>query len=163
MAKRKVDISARGKKIHVAEIKTVALVIHRHATDEEHFVYFGIANKPQIYPLGKSKIVYIGQTEKGIDRLASSAAETTKKLKDTFGISSLTYYIIVPGKLIPLKPWKLLETALIDEFLHQYGNVPKANKQGKGYKIGSPAVQRARKHFADERLRNLISHFSNID
>src|ERR1700733_11514305 len=148
--------------ITVSEGRAIALRVNRVATKEEHFVYIAIANKLISYPSGaKSKIVYIGQTRKGVSRLLSSATKSARKLlpsnkkKGTPRITSLTYYIVVPRKTQGTQSWKLLETALLSEFKLWYGDVPKANVQGKKYNFDVPAVIHARNFFTPGKLKTI--------
>lgn len=150
-------------KITVRKIKTIALIINRPATEESDFVYIAVANKLIEYPSGaKSKIVYIGQTKKGAFRLATSAATRAYKLLFSHGISSLTYYILVPKGHQGTSSWKLLETALLSEFKSMYGAVPKANIQGKKYNFDVPSVIHARRFFTDKVLFSLVKRYSHI-
>ena len=151
-------------KVHVRKIKSVALTISRPATREKEFVYIAIANKRVSYLSNtKSRIVYIGQTNDGAYRLGTTAAERAYNLLFTHGVSTLTYYIIVPRGHRGLKDkCKVFETALLSEFKAMYGTPPKANKQSKNYNFATQSVVHARKFFTDQILRDIIIHYGSI-
>ena len=148
-----------AKKITISKLRTVALIINRPSIKKEKYVYIAIANKFIKYPRGRSRIVYIGQTQKGKMRLATSAAERAFLLTQ-HGITSLTYYIVIPKGHQHTKSWKLLETALLAEFLHVWGDKPLACTQGKDYSLVKPSVKQARAHFTREMTEKLILDYS---
>jgi hypothetical protein len=148
-----------AKKITISKLATIALAINRPSIKKEKYVYIAIANKFINYPHGRSKIVYIGQTAKGKLRLATSAAERAFLLTK-HGIKSLTYYIVIPKGHQHTKSWKLLETALLAEFLYQWGDKPLACTQGKNYTHDKPSVKQAKAHFTREMTENLILEYS---
>ena len=152
-----------AKKIRVHRIKTVALTINRPATQENDFVYIGVANKAIKYSSGsRSKIIYIGQTKNGAFRLAQSAATRAYKLLNLNGVTSLTYYIVVPKGRQGTATWKHLETALIAKFRSKYYEAPKANVQGKRFNDDTQSVKKANDFFSEKMIEDIIKRYSHI-
>lgn len=69
-----------------------AVTITRTATKSTELVYIAVANKPVKYPEGRSKIVYIGTTKNGAERIAASAAAKAKDILGIFGRISLRIF-----------------------------------------------------------------------
>ena len=108
-----------------------AVVVHRAAFKDKKLVYVGRANKRYRYPWGRSRIVYIGTTEKGARRVASSAAKKGEDLLFEHGIKAVEFSVVTCGKLQSVATWKKLERALLIKFREKYGAVPRGNIQGK--------------------------------
>lgn len=122
---------ANDKKLRIRTAAKPALVISRPAFQAEKLVYIAVANKPLKYPHGKSSIVYIGTTEAGASRIASSAANRAKELLALHGVTSLEFYVVTCAARQHVKSWRKLETGLILAFKHMFGKVPRCNTVGK--------------------------------
>ena len=129
----------------------LALVIHRHAVGTERLVYLAVANKLIKYPEGKSKIVYIGTTEKGVFRVAFSAAEKAKKMLSSHGMRHLNLHIVSCQEKPGVKTWEKLERALLIRFREIYGEVPEYNSAGKGMQWKDEL-----KYFTEDRLASIL-------
>jgi hypothetical protein len=71
-----------------------ALYVHRIVTGKSKLVYFIIADKRLDYQTGRSRIAYIGTTENGSSRVASSAAHRAEEILSWRGVYSLHTRII---------------------------------------------------------------------
>ncbi len=132
-----------------------AITITRAAIQNKKLVYIARANKPMKYKWGHSRIVYIGTTQAGVNRIATSAAEKAKKLLGNRGIKQLEFHVVVSSRRPNVQTWKLLERALLLTFREEYGNVPISNSQGKNMRRRDE-----RDYFKGENLRDIIHHFS---
>lgn len=104
--------------------------IHRPAVAAERLVYIAVANKKFNYTHGRSRIGYIGTTEKGADRIAQSAAQKSRELLKKHGVKSLEFFPVTCKPLQKVKTWRKLERGLLLRFREMHGVVPTCNHQG---------------------------------
>ncbi len=107
------------------------MVVHRAAFSDKKLVYVGRANRALKYPWGKSRIAYIGTTQKGARRVASSAARKGEDLLFEHGMKQVEFSVVTCGKLQSVATWKKLERALLIKFKEKFGAVPRGNIHGK--------------------------------
>ena len=93
-------------------------------------VYAILADKRVSYPSGRSRVVYIGTTKKGIGRIARSAAARAKDILDIHGVREFTVRVITCHPRKRVKTWLKLERAMLLVFKDLHGKVPRCNKQG---------------------------------
>jgi hypothetical protein len=97
------------------------------------YVYFIAVEKPIWYNKDKSKIVYIGKTEKHAHEALFSMAQQIvytipqRLRKRRFGNHVSIHFIELNAAIQP----KEIETALLYAFHARYGDIPKCNTQGK--------------------------------
>lgn len=120
--------------LRVKQLKDAAFSIRREALKEDKLVYLAVANKSLPYRHGRSKIVYIGTTMRGANRIAESAAKQARHLLQEHGVSQLDFFIVSCTGRQRLKSWKKLERALLLVFRERMGEVPRGNKQGRKIK-----------------------------
>lgn len=142
-------------KLKIKPSKEPTVVIHRVAFKNEKLVYIARTNKKMPYPLGHSRIAYIGTTKKGARRVASSAAWKGEDLLWGYGIKHLEFNIIVCSKVQGVETWKKLERALLIKFRERFGSLPRANKSGK-----KMHWKDEKKYFSDSRLEKIINEYS---
>ena len=107
----------------------LAIRFERANYGKDKIVYILTVNKPHHYTRGRSHIVYIGTSEKGASRVATSSVNKGKPYLEDHGIKTLSAHVI-PAPLKPkVKMWEELESALLLAFLREYGDKPDANKQ----------------------------------
>ena len=111
--------------------KRSAMTLHRNILKRKKVVYLVIAPKPIRYKFGRSRIAYIGTTEKGADRVAPSGAHRAQQVFDLRGFRELDVFVVSskggPGKVA----WpKVLEGALLATFFREYMQLPLCNKVG---------------------------------
>lgn len=104
-------LAKRRKKI--AKYDQHALSVHREGLPTElKLVYIASANRRVKYPRGpKSRVVYIGTTERGVVRIAESAAKKTTKLLTTHGLKSLHFHVVKCRGAKSVAMWEKLESA----------------------------------------------------
>lgn len=91
-------------------------------------VYFVCADKAQKYPYKeRSKIVYIGTTERGLDRVAESMKKKAPEAFEIHGVKKISFYIIQSQRRQNRETWNELERDLILKFKGLKGAVPKLN------------------------------------
>ena len=129
--------------------------IARRAFREKKFVYLARANRRPRYPWGKSRIVYIGTTEVGAARIASSAVWKGADLLFQHGVKHLEFHVVSCGKIQNVESWKKLEKALLIKFRERFGAVPRANDRGKLMHWDDE-----KKYFADRKLQEVLEAFS---
>jgi hypothetical protein len=139
--------------------KRAAIVINREAILHERLVYIALANKPIRYRARgkKSRIVYIGTTEKGINRIAGSAAHRGRELLTQWGIHQLSFYVVqIPrGRRGVRASWEKLERALIQGFKDRFWEAPLLNKQGK-----NADWEQYYRYFPRDQVYRLIENYS---
>ena len=133
-----------SRKLNVNQIFDPVLTVDISATDVTYLVYLLVANRPVRY--GKktySRIVYIGTTERGIRKIASSASKQIQRVADEKllrGLRRLQAFVIwaktktPPGRHRAKSNqdlWRKLERALLVQFCRMHeGYAPRLNKTG---------------------------------
>lgn len=144
-----------ARKLSVRASKTPAITITRAAVRERRLVYVAVANKKIFYAKGSSKIVYIGMTKKGANRIAASAANKAVDMLPIHGITCLMFYVVVCEGRQRVPSWRRLERALILTFKDKFGEPPRCNMHGKKM-IWTPKDN----YFTKTRLANVIDTYS---
>lgn len=106
-----------------------AMTVYRRALRHRKLVYVLAARKTLKYEDGRSRILYIGTTKKGISRIASSVAHRSKKILNQRGVREMDVYVVSCEARPGLKSWGLLERALVAQFRARYFEVPLCNTQ----------------------------------
>lgn len=135
-----------------------AVTITRTATKSTELVYIAVANKPVKYPEGRSKIVYIGTTKNGAERIAASAAAKAKDMLGIFGVSHLEFFVVASTSKGNIKTWHKLERGLILAFREKFGAQPQCNVVGKKLKWSDEL-----EYFTRSRLDSVIDKYSTMD
>lgn len=108
-----------------------ALQATRVSIGKLKLVYVLIADKRLKYPKGRSRIAYIGTTQKGAQRVAQSIAARADTIFKIRGVRSFHARIITCRPRRNVATWRLLERAFLVIFRETYGVVPKCNSHGK--------------------------------
>ena len=103
-------------KLTVQTTQKPAVTITRQATKSKELVYIAVANKPVKYHGGESRIVYIGTTKNGAERIAASAAKKTGDMLGIFGVSHLELFVVTSTSHGQIKTWHKLERGLLLAF-----------------------------------------------
>lgn len=111
-----------------------AMRVTRVSIRRERLCYVIVADKRQRYRKGRSGIVYIGTTTRGVGRLASSAAHRAPAILGLRGVRSFTVRVVSCRARRHVKTWSKLERGLLLAFKERYGEVPRCNSHGKGMK-----------------------------
>ncbi len=121
------------KRLTINASSVPAMTIDRRAIKHEKLVYLICAPRALKYGRKRSRILYIGTTERGVRRVASSIAHKAIDFLGEWGVRSLQVCLVT----CPLKPgtksWPRLERDLLIAFKLEFGAVPKANKSGKNF------------------------------
>lgn len=125
--------------------------VTRIALHHLKLVYVVVADKLLSYPLGRSRVVYIGTTKNGVSRVAQSAAYRTDTVLRLRGVTTFSVRVVTCRARRRVKTWRKLERALLLTFREVYGAVPICNTQGKGMRWGDECD-----YFAYSRLVSIL-------
>lgn len=117
------------KKVSVKPVLTVRRIAGngKGNLNFSKLVYIAVANKARKYKFGKSPIVYIGTTARGLVRILESAGVKSEEILSDHGVTKLDFHVVICTSRQRLQSWKLLERALIMRFRDLYGDVPWKN------------------------------------
>ena len=119
--KRRLQLSLkRGEAMRVTPV----------AVGKDKLVYILVADKKLKYPDGRSRIAYIGTTQKGISRIARSIAIRADDILSLHGVREFHARVVTCPPRQNVRTWHKLERALLIEFREMYGDVPHCNTQG---------------------------------
>jgi hypothetical protein len=125
--------------------------VGRDALHSEKLVYVGVANRKVKYPRGRSAIVYIGTTKRGVGRIAGSAASKARQMLRRPGLKELRFVVVTCTARPGTPAWKRLERALLLTFKFKHETVPVGNHVGKNFEPRDEG-----KYFQWKRLRSVI-------
>jgi len=108
-----------------------AMRVSRLSVGSTRLVYVIVQNKQIQYRWGRSYVAYIGTTEKGIDRIAQSAATKAPDVLRAHGVDRFEVRVVTSRPRQRVKTWKKLERAMLLAFREMFGEVPKHNVHGK--------------------------------
>jgi hypothetical protein len=122
---------ANDRRIAVALKHEVALEATRVSVGKKKLVYVLCAEKRVKYPGGRSRIVYIGTTKRGLRRVAGSVARRADDILQFRGIKRFSARLVTCQPRQRVKTWLVLERALLIDFKRRFGEPPKCNSHGK--------------------------------
>ncbi len=134
-----------------------AIRVSRISIGKKKLVYVIVASKPQRYRWGRSRVVYIGTTKKGVDRMASSAAARARDVLGLYGVREFHVRILTCAPRRNVKTWVKLERALLITFRHKYGDVPVCNTMGKNSRADDEF-----EYFNQRRLERLLEQLDQL-
>ena len=108
-------------------LRSEVMVVDKSAVKRRHLVYLLIANRPEKYPWGRSSIMYIGTTAKGVARIAKSAGYRAKQIFGRYGVKKFSIRVVTFPRRPGIAIWKELEKDILKRFKIIYGEVPKLN------------------------------------
>ncbi len=120
------------RRLRVSTSKLSVLTVTREAISNPKTSYVLTANKSLRYPEEKSTIVYLGTTERGLKRITETIAARADKIFAEYGINEVEVHVIKCQGQRRVRSWEHLEHALLLCFKRYYGDVPIANKVGRG-------------------------------
>ena len=122
---------SRSSKSRLRLSTGAVMTLRRGALAADRLVYLLAANKAVRYKNGRSKIVYIGTTKRGVRRVAGSVAYRAETLFQRPGFKEVDAHILTyRGKPGVRNMWSKLERAVLIMFKRQYGDIPTLNTQG---------------------------------
>jgi hypothetical protein len=128
-APRVVESAEREGIMRVSVNRKPAMTVYRRVLKHRKLVYILAARNSLKYKDGRSRILYIGTTKKGISRIAASVAHRSKKILKQRGVREMDVHVVSCEARPGLKSWGLLERALVAQFRSRYWNVPLCNTQ----------------------------------
>lgn len=143
------------RRLPVKQHREIALRVRRVSTKVEKLVYVMRADKKLKYAEGRSRVVYIGTTSRGIDRMTSSVAARAKAILDLHGVEEFTVHVITARKRQRVKTWHKLERALLLAFREVHGEVPRCNSHGKKMKETDEF-----RYFSKARLQTILENLA---
>lgn len=135
--------------------KKPVMTVNRHILKKDRLVYLLVGPKPVRYRDGKSRIVYIGTTKKGADRIAASAAYRAEDILDMHGFRYMDVHVVSCKSKQGLKGWRYLEEALLAQFRVNYLDLPRFNVQGNKLKFSDKLESLFRRKAIDR----VLMHF----
>lgn len=143
------------RKSYLSLSRAPVMTLGRRALGADRLVYVPAANKPVKYPRGRSRIVYIGTTKRGVRRVASSVASRAEGLLGRPGLRTVDAHLLTySGRPGAQKLWAKLERAMLFIFQYEYGDIPLMNKVGRNIWPGKEF-----KYFSRRALRKRIREF----
>jgi hypothetical protein len=143
------------KRLTIQEHKGAAITVRRVSTKVQRLVYIMITDKKQRYSKGRSRIVYIGTTSRGINRMTSSVAFRADTILLLHGVDEFSVHVVTCKPRQHVKSWHKLERALILIFREMYGEVPTCNSHGKKIKETDEY-----NYFSKQRLQTIVENLS---
>ena len=119
------------KRLQVHLNSKQVMTVHRRVLKKKKIVYLLSAASPIKYKGGRSRIVYVGTTKKGVGRIAGSAAARAEDILSTRGLKVVNVFVASRSSRAGLATWRCLEDALLAAFLASYHEPPMCNAQGK--------------------------------
>jgi hypothetical protein len=120
------------RRLSISLMNPPAITVTRVSTRQQRICYLIVANKVMKYPNGRSKVVYIGTTQNGVHRLASSAAYWADAVLGGHGTTQFEIRVVRCSPRQGVKTWRKLERALLLTFRDLYGDLPRFNTQASG-------------------------------
>ena len=142
---RRLTVSLRAKR---------AMEVTRVSIRGKKLVYVIQAQRPWKYREGRSRVVYIGTTRKGVTRIAQSASAKAKQVLELHGVRAFEVRILTCAPRQGIETWLKLERALLAVFRKEYGAPPKCNTVGKRVKWRDDIEG---KYFKRSRLVNILA------
>jgi hypothetical protein len=119
-------------RLRISLKRGAAIHVERISVGNQKLVYVLLADKKIPYKNGRSRIVYIGTTKNGIDRVAQSVAAHSDEIFQQWGVMEFDARIVTCGPRKGVKTWHELERALLMTFRGIYEDVPLCNGTGHG-------------------------------
>ncbi|HIF39877.1 MAG TPA: hypothetical protein EYQ74_02100 [Planctomycetes bacterium] len=119
------------RRLTVSLKRDPAITASRVGLGKEKLVYVLVADKRLRYAEGKSRIAYIGTTQNGTSRIASSVAARAPEILAIRGVRSFEARVLTCTPRRNVKTWRVLERALLLAFREEFGEIPWCNLQGK--------------------------------
>jgi hypothetical protein len=135
--------------------KKLVMTVHKRVLKKKKVVYLLTTANPIKYKFGRSKVVYIGTTKKGVGRIAGSAAGRAEKIMSGRGLKELNVFVVSCSPHPGVPSWKRLEDALLAIFLSEYHELPMCNDHGKKKRFNEelqsmfkrPAIEKVLNYF----------------
>lgn len=132
-----------------------AMTLFRSRYWVKRVVYILRADKPQKYSKGRSRIIYIGESGRGIRRpTASAAAKANAAFGVLRGVKKIDVHLLTFRGKRSVRLWEELERGLLAAFQEKHDCLPCYNIQGKSFHVEDV------KYFRLRRLRAVIERLA---
>ena len=131
VSKKKLDGSPR--RLPISLVRGEVMSVANTHVGKDKVVYFLLADSKQTYLGGRSRLVYVGTTKNGLDRIANSVAYRAPSVLRLHGVRGFSVRIATCRPRQRVKTWMKLERAFLLQFREIYGEVPLCNIQGSGF------------------------------
>ncbi len=128
-----------------------AVAVTRLTATGNKVCYVVVANKIVAYRTGRSKVVFIGATDEGINRVVTSVAGRTEEILSNHDLTHFEAHVITTRSLPRVDTWRKLERALLLTFRDLFGEPPLCNRHGAGI-----VEEDEFNYFTRERVRNVL-------
>jgi len=146
------------RKLNISLRPQTALTVTRVRTNSDRMVYVFVANKPLLYKWGnkrhKSRIAYIGVSQRGLRRLTESVRERAEEILSKHGVRSFEVRVVTCKGKKHVRTWEQLEDGFLNTFKREFGSLPICNTKEPG---DSSAFEN---HFNPKRIREVIRQLS---
>jgi hypothetical protein len=142
------------RRLRIKPSRQPVMVVYRKAVQSTRLVYLICIPSSRKYPKGRSRIIYIGTTEKGVHRAASSMSSKAIDFLETRGVKRLDVYFVTCPPRTGLSSWRRLERDPLITFKNEYGVVPASNRSGKNF-----TVERLSGYFPYRRLVKVLDTY----
>jgi hypothetical protein len=122
-----------ARRLTITPSKKPVMTIYRRAIKRRRLVYIICTPRPHRYPSGRSRIIYIGTTGKGVHRVASSMSHKAIEFLVNRGVKSLDVHVVTCLPRPGIRAWLCLERDLLITFKLEFGSVPLGNSSGKNF------------------------------
>lgn len=119
------------KRLTVSLKRAPAMRVTKVSIGDMRLCYILVANKKIRYSDGRSRIVYIGTTKKGLSRISQSVAARAEDVLAIHGVDEFKARVVTCRRRQNVKSWHKLERALLLVFREMFGEVPLLNTHGK--------------------------------
>jgi hypothetical protein len=128
-----------------------AMSVTRLSGSPQKLCYVVTANKIVVYGTGRSKVVYIGATDAGLNQVVASVAALTDEILANHDLTHFDAHVITCKAIARVETWRKLERALLMTFRDLYGEPPLCNRRGAGIQEEDEFS-----FFTRERIRNVL-------
>jgi len=147
---------AMKRRLAVSLNRDPAMGATRVSIRRTKLVYILVADKRLRYETGKSRIAYIGTTQNGASRVATSVAARAYDILSIRGVRRFDARIVTCTPRPRVKTWRKLERALLLEFRELFGEPPWCNTHGKRLR----EQDEFDRYFQRARIRNILHDLS---
>ena len=123
-------MSKSPRKIKVSLHRSPALRVSKVSIGKEKICYLLVADKKIKYEIGRSRIVYIGTTRRGLNRISQSVAKRADDVLAIHGVTEFKARVVSCKPRQNVKTWLKLERAMLIRFKELFGEIPYCNSHG---------------------------------
>lgn len=122
------------RRLSVSLKRGYAMRVEKISVGKDKLCYVLVVDRKIQYSTGRSSIVYVGTTEKGVQRISQSISAKAHEVLAMHGVQSFEARIVTCRPRQNVKSWRKLERVLLLGFKELYGEIPRLNSHGVRYK-----------------------------